>query len=39
MHPLDYGNAVDFDSSLAYLDDHSLEDGGPQGLGDCSIRS
>jgi predicted amino acid dehydrogenase len=23
---LDYGNAVDFDSSLAYLDDHSLED-------------
>ena len=26
MHPLDYGNAVDFDSSLAYLDDHSLEE-------------
>jgi acetylornithine/succinyldiaminopimelate/putrescine aminotransferase/predicted amino acid dehydrogenase len=25
MHPLDYGNAVDFDSSLAYLDDRSLE--------------
>ena len=26
MHPLDYGNAVDFDSSLAYLDDRSLEE-------------
>ena len=26
MHPLDYGDAVDFDSSLAYLDDRSLED-------------
>jgi len=26
MHPLDYGNAVDFDSSLAYLDDQSLEE-------------
>ncbi len=26
MHPLDYSNAVDFDSSLAYLDDHSLEE-------------
>ena len=26
MHPLDYGNAVDFDSSFAYLDDHSLEE-------------
>ncbi len=25
MHPLDYGNAVDLDSSLAYLDDRSLE--------------
>ena len=26
MHPLDYGDAVDFDSSLAYLDDRSLEE-------------
>ena len=26
MHPMEYGNAVDFDLSLAYLDDHSLED-------------
>jgi predicted amino acid dehydrogenase len=26
MHPLDYSNAVDFDSSLAYLDDRSLEE-------------
>ncbi len=26
MHPLDYGNAVDFDATLAYLDDHSLEE-------------
>ena len=26
MHPLDYGNAVDFDSSLAYLDDRALEE-------------
>jgi acetylornithine/succinyldiaminopimelate/putrescine aminotransferase/predicted amino acid dehydrogenase len=26
MHPLDYGDAVDLDSSLAYLDDPSLKD-------------
>jgi acetylornithine/succinyldiaminopimelate/putrescine aminotransferase/predicted amino acid dehydrogenase len=41
MHPLDYGNAVDFDSSLAYLDDRSLEEvvGKVTGLMDPFVAS